>query len=191
MRIFAASILLLFFVAGLVQGVDYEKKKHSDHNTGFGILENVSVDIEGSTLILTDERTDDYVEISEDFELFVNGELIPVSKDEKLLLEKYYHLYFDIIDYAKRIGLEGAKIGVEGAAIGVKAVAGVFKLLREDYDSEDLEAELEEEADKLEEKAEQLEDRAKNIEDMAEVLENLHYQLGDEIEALSDLEMFE
>ena len=149
-KIFVLSLLLCFITSSLF-AVDYKKKKKHHHD--FNILDNVEIDIDGSSLILTDKESADYVEITEDHQLYVNGDFVKTNDDQEELIGRYYDMYFEIIDYAKRIGLEGAKIGVEGAAIGVKAVAGVFKLLQDDYDSEDLEEELEEEAEKLEEKA--------------------------------------
>lgn len=183
-------ILLIFCtVASTVYGVDYKKKKKHHHD--FSILDDVEVDIEDDSIILMDKHSADEVEITGEYDLYVNGDQIDINNAQRELLKDYYDLYFEIIEYAKRIGLEGARIGIEGAAMGVKAVAGVFKLLSEDYDSDDLEEELEAKAEELEEQAERLEDRAEDIEDMAEELEDLHYELGEKIDALADLEMFE
>ncbi|MEJ2543736.1 MAG: DUF2884 family protein [Calditrichaceae bacterium] len=188
MRVYLLSFLILSFIATSIYGVDYKKKKHHDHN--FSVLDNVDVDIEGDSIILMDKDSRDEVEITGEYDLYVNGKEIELNNDQRKLVQEYYELYFEIIDYAKRIGLEGARLGVEGAAIGVKAVAGVFKMLSPDYDSEDFEAEIEIETDELEEKAEMLEDRAEEIEDMADELEDLHYALAENIDALDDLEMF-
>lgn len=189
MRAYLFSFLILCVITTSIYGVDYKKKKHHEHN--FSVLDNVDVDIDGDSIILTDKDSRDEVEITGEYDLYVNGKEIELNDDQRKLVKEYYELYFEIIDYAKRIGLEGARLGVEGAAIGVKAVAGVFKMLSPDYDSEDLEAELEAQADKLEAKADVLEDRAEDIEDMADELEDLHYALADKIDALGDLEMFQ
>ena len=188
MKAVIVSFIIFIFIGSTVYGVDYKKKKHHNHN--LSVLDNVDVDIDDGSLILKDKKSADEVEITEEYDLIVNGKEISLNDDQQELVKDYYDLYFKIIEYAKHIGLEGARIGVEGAAIGVKAVAGVFKLLRDDYDSEDLEAELEAKSDELEAKAERLEDRAEDIEDMAEELEDLHYKLADNIEALDDLDMF-
>ncbi|MBN1406223.1 MAG: DUF2884 family protein [Calditrichaceae bacterium] len=188
MRVYLLSFIILSVIATSIYGVDYKKKKDHEHN--FSVLDNVEIDIEDDSIILMDKDCRDEVEITGEYDLYVNGKEIELNNDQRKLVKEYYEMYFEIIDYAKRIGLEGARLGVEGAAIGVKAVAGVFKMLSADYDSEDLEAELEEKAEELEKKAEVLEDRAEDIEAMAEELEDLHFALAEKIEALGDLEMF-
>jgi len=189
MRVTLLSLIIISLIATTLYGVDYKKKKNHEHN--FSVLDNVEVDIEDDSIILTDKDSRDEVEITGEYDLYVNGKEIELNDNQREMVKEYYDLYFEIIDYAKRIGLEGARIGVEGAAIGVKAVAGVFKMLSPDYDSDDLEAELEMKAEELEKKAEILEDRAEKIEDMADELEDLHYKLADKIDALHDLDMFQ
>jgi hypothetical protein len=193
MRNIFIIIFAFLFAGSSLFGVDLKKKKHHkmDHHFNIEVLDHVDIDIDDGVLVISDENSPDYFEISEARDLFVNGEQVKLTDDQQKLVTRYYDVYFEIIDYAKRIGLEGARIGVEGAAIGVKAVAGVFKLLRADYDSDDLEEELEAEAEKIEEKADRLEDRADYLEELGDELEELHLKLGEEIPELSELEMFQ
>ena len=193
MRTLLIIIFASLFAASSLFSIDLKKNKKDKRNHSFNIevMDDVDIDIEDGVLIVSDERSPDYFEISEAHDLFVNGEQVKLTGEQQQLVSRYYDLYFEIIGYAKRIGLEGARIGVEGAAIGIKAVAGVFKLLHADYDSDDLEEEMEAEADKLEEKAEVLEDRAAYIEELGDELERLHLTLGEEIPELSKLDMFE
>jgi len=82
------------------------------------------------------------------------------------------------------------KQAVRGAKPGLEAIACVFKLLRSDYDSDDLEREIEAEADKPEAKAEKLEIKPEKIEEMAENLEDLHEDLIDKIQGLAELDWY-
>lgn len=189
MRIISLSLILCILFAATAHAVDHKKKK--DKNITIGILDEIEIDSDDEAIRVKDKHSQDQFEITASYKLYVNGKLSKTDADEERLLQDYYELYFDILDYGKRIGMEGAMIGVEGAAIGLKAVVGVFKLLREDYTSEDLEAELEQKAERIEEKAERLENRAKYLEEMVEEFEQLHRQLGVEIEALSGLGMFD
>jgi hypothetical protein len=151
-------------------------------------IEDADIDIDDATITI---RDDDYkIEITGDYELYVNGEYIETNAEQQKLVEEYHDQIFEIIDRAKDIGLEGAKLGVDGAKIGLHAVFGVFKLMRDDYDSEDLEEELELKTDELEEKAAELEKEAEKLEYLADNLEELHDELKAEIPELGDLDSF-
>lgn len=189
MRFINLSLILCILFAATTQAVDYKKKK--DNTITIGILDEVEIDSDDETITVKDKHSQDQFEITASYKLYVNGKLTKTDADEEQLLQDYYELYFDILDYGKRIGMEGAMIGMEGAAIGLKAVAGVFKLLRKDYTSEDLEADIQQKAERIEEKAERLENRAKYLEVMVKEFEQLHHKLGAEIEALSGLGMFD
>ena len=166
-------------------------EKHRCYKKQISGLDDIDFDVDNGTLIIeSDIYEDEYVEISEDYELYVNGRLIELNDDQQELVKEYYDLYFELIDYAKKIGLEGAKIGVHGAKLGLLAMAGVCKLMLASYDGDDLERDLEKEARRLERKAEKLEKKAELIEEMAERLEDLHYEMRDEIPVLEDLGWF-
>ena len=175
--------ILIFGVAA------FAAKKDKDHN--YSILDHVSIDIDGSTLVLTSKYDDDeYVEITRSYELYINGREIDLSRSQRRLVAEYYDQFFDIIDSAREIGKEGARIGVLGAKLGIKAVKGAVRAIFSEYEMEELEEDLEWESEELEELAEELEEKAEEIEEMAEDFEELHYELREEIEELDRLRWF-
>ena len=153
-------------------------------------IDGISIRLRHGSVIIYPEhrRRWDDVEITEDYELYVNGEPIRLNRRQKEMVEDYYEYVHRIRREAYRIGWKGAKVGAEGAKIGVKAVAGLFRLLSSDYDTDDLERDMEREAQKIEKKAERLEDEA--IEDLADELEELHEKMGREIGELRELGWF-
>lgn len=184
-------VIILVLLASISQAVDYKKNKKSLDRCNYGFLEDYKIDIEddGTLLIIPDFRPDVTIEITENYELFVNGDPVELDRSRQDLVRKYYDGFMHIIDEAKDIGLAGARIGVEGAAIGVSAVAGVFKLIRSDYDGEDLEEELEAKAEKLEERADRLEERADSLESYVDEFEELHKDFCRKIPEISQLEL--
>ena len=136
------------------------------------------------------DRWEGEVEITEDYELYIDGKKTRLSRDEKEMVREYYHLADDIIETAHRIGWEGAKVGVQGAAIGLKAIVNVVKLISPNYTTEDLEEDMDREAEKIEAKAEVLEERAEVIDEIAEDLEDLHIEMKREIRELRNLRWF-
>lgn len=188
-----ASILLIVAFLAVSFAVPDARagKKHKCFRGDIDGIENIDFDVDdGSLFIESEEYEDEYVEITEDYKLYVNGKRVRLDNDQQELVEEYYEQFFEITDYAKKIGLEGAKIGVHGAKIGLMAMAGVCKLMLDNYDSDDLERDLEKEARRLERKAEKLEKKAELIEEMADRLEYLHYEMRDEIPALGNLGWF-
>jgi DUF2884 family protein len=177
-------LMLLFMFTAVLQAADENDFKHKYLHC----LEDADIDIEDATITI---RDDDYkIEITGDFELYVNGKYIKTNDEQQELVEEYHGLIFEIIDRAKDIGKQGARIGIDGAKIGLKAIAGVFKLMRDDYDADDLEAELEMETEELEEMAEELEKEAEKLEYLADNLEDMHEELKDEIPELEELDSF-
>lgn len=181
----AAKFTVLFFALTLfLQSADENdfKKKYMH------CIQNADIDIEKESIII---KNDDYeVEITSDYELYVNGKCVKTNADQKELVKEYHDLIFEIIDRAKEVGKEGAKLGIHGAKIGLQAIVGVFKLLRDDYDTDDLEEELELKSDELNEKAEELEKEAEKLEYLASDLEDLHEALIEEIPELEELDTF-
>ena len=177
-------MVLLFSLTAFLQAADENDFKRKYMNC----IKDADLDIEDESITIHD---DDYkIEITSDYELYVNGEYVKTNSQQKKLVKEYHGLIFEIIDRAKVIGTQGAKLGIDGAKIGLKAIAGVFKLLRDDYDAEDLEEELELKAEELEEKAEELEKEAEKLEYLASDLEDLHDELKDEIPELEELDSF-
>jgi len=153
---------------------------------------HLEIDLEDGTLVITYEDRRDYstVEITEEYELYIDGQHIKTDKDQKKLLREYYELVVRFEDAIIDIGKEGARIGISGAALGLKAVGGVFRLLSPHYDSDDLERDLEREAEKIEKKAEKLERQAEKIEDMVDELDDIAWELTRQITELDDLGWF-
>lgn len=177
-------IIILFSFSFFLQAADENDFKRKYMHC----IENADIDIDDATITIHD---DDYkIKITGDYKLYVNGEYIETNDEQQKLVEEYHDQIFEIIDRAKDIGKRGAKIGINGAKVGLKAVVGVFKLLRSDYDTEDLEAELELETDNLEELAEELEKEAEKLEYMADNLEEIHEELKAEIPELEELDSF-
>lgn len=191
MKVLALSVLaLILFMAPLATPHD-RYHIHGINIQNEGHLDGVSIDIEDGSIILThDDRRRETVEITEDYELYVNDERVDLDEDQQALVAEYYELGMDIVAYAKRLGWEGAKIGVSGAKLGLKAVGSVFKLIFTSYDTEDFEREMEREAARLEARAEVLEEKAEVIEDMAEELEDIAYEMNREIPQLRKLDWF-
>lgn len=191
-----AVLISLAAICLLAVPASGERHKYSDRHCvtidSHSSVDGMSLNIRDGELIFTptDEDIDEEVRITEKHELFVNDHRVKLDAEQQELVDQYYVQMEELIDSAKKIGLEGAKVGVEGAALGVKAVASVFKLLSPDYDTEDLEREMEKAAAKIEAKAAKLEDKAEEIEDQADELEDLHDDLCDEIPELDKLDWF-
>jgi len=167
---------------------EHHERQFGDNDMSF---DNVRVRIDDSSIILINKENDDEsVEFTDDYELLIDGEKIDLDRKQQKLVEEFHTMTFDLIDEAKKIGLEGAKVGISGAALGLVAVGNVFKLLSPDYDSEDFEREMEEEAEKLEKKAEKLEEKAEALEDMADELDEIRDDLQDITPELQDYEWF-
>lgn len=152
---------------------------------------NYEIDIDDGTIILS-PRSHRYakVKITDDYRLYVNGRKVDLDDDQKELVKQFHDLTIQIREDAREIGREGAKIGVAGARLGVDAIVSIFKLLRWDYDSDDLEREIEQKAAKLEVRAERLEARAEKIEAMAEELETIEEKLERQIPELRERDRF-
>jgi len=181
--------LLLLYSAAFAANVDACRFRM---NNGLNCIDNVSIQYRHGTVFITPEydNEDGEVEITRDYELYVNGRRIRLNKEQEELAADYHETVRSIYKEAVNIGWEGAKIGAEGTALGIKAVVGVFRLLSPDYDEDDLERDLEREAEKLEEKAEDLEEVAEEIEDMTDDLKYAHRKMRGEIKELRQLRWF-
>ena len=188
-RLLFLLILLSFIVASLSAAkADKVFKKNHYHSK---CLDNVVVEIENDVLIFTSEYDHDlYVEITPDYELYISGEQIYLTRYQRRLVEDYYDHFMEIMDRAKEIGIEGAKIGMEGAKIGFLAAKGAMKMLVSEYDQDDFEREIEKEAEKLELRSEEIEEMADDLEEVADEFEELHYTMKSEIDELNDLDWF-
>lgn len=192
-RVLSTALILALIGLMLVPSVDARRKRYKDgrhtssESTVYGLM-GFSVDFEDDRLIIEkDGRREGRLEITREYDLFVNGRKIDLDEDQQYLVTDFYDLTQDITDEAVRLGKEGIRIGVDGASLGLKAVCKIFKLLSADYDTEDFEREIEYEARKIEKKAERLEKKAKRIERMAEELEDLAYEMDEEIPEIREL----
>jgi len=188
-------ILLLLFAAALIfcsTGYAGTRIHYSnDYHGHFWDAEDFEIDVDDGVIIIEDHgRDDNILEITPEYELYLNGKLIETDEDQKKLVEEFYLLFFETIDYGKEIGKEGARIGLKGAKLGLKAVGRVFKMIFTSYEAEDLERDMEFEADRLEEEAEELEEMAEKIEEMVEELEDLAYEMQRDIPELRELDWF-
>jgi len=158
------------------------------------VLDRVDIDVEENTVIITkaDSYNDDYVKITEDYGLIVNGKYIRTNWKQKRLLEEYHETVFKVRYLGKKMGIEGAKMGVAGAQVAVLALSKVVKLFFVDgYDSEEFEEEIDEEIEeRIEERGEYLEELGNDLEDEIEELEELHEELIEEIPAIEKLSWF-
>jgi len=150
--------------------------------------DNINIDLEGGSVIVVNREKHDEVEITGDYELYVNDEYIETDPQQKQLLQEFHTQVMDIKDEAIEVGIEGAKIGLEGAKVGLQAIGGVVKMIFTEYDDDDLDRDLERKTEIIEAKAELLEDRAEDIEDMADDLEDMLYDLEEQIPAIKALD---
>lgn len=151
----------------------------------------IDFDLDGKTLVITNHgRHRGQVEITEKYDLFVNGDKIKLNDEQQVLVKKFYDQSMQIVNIAKEMGLEGARIGAEGAKLGIKAIGGLIKMLLTDYDEEDLDYYLEAESEKIEERAELLEEQAEELEDLADELEYLAEEMIEEIPELEELDWY-
>jgi len=191
MRRIIIVLVLALFTFSLASAAPPKRDKDSKSHWYHHGDDNISMDFEDGTLIITNRGRDkETVEITEDYRLFVNGREVKTDKKQRELLREYYRSMEQLVESAAVIGIEGAKIGVKGAEIGVAAIAGLFCLLSEDYDTDDYERDMERKSAKLEIKAEKLEKEAEKLEENVEELEELADELSDEIPELRRLEWF-
>ncbi|MFH2054600.1 MAG: hypothetical protein ABIJ61_01465 [bacterium] len=185
--ILLAGFAMLLLMANV--GYAWSPDDHVTHKHYRSSLDHVDIDFEGSTLIFTFEESHDaVVEITEDYQLYINGELIPTDDNQRKSLRRCYLLGERLVGEAVKIGIEGAHIGIEGAKVGLLGLGGVLKMLLTDYDQDDLERDMERHTRRLERKAAQLEKKASRIESIAEEFELSYLKLEEEIPQLAELD---
>jgi hypothetical protein len=188
-KVATLSVLLLLLSVSFAADGKWSDCKAHIHDAGF--MEDVTINFDDDALLISwQEEPDETVEITGDYELYVNGKHIRTNKHQKELLRIYYDDMARLVQEAERIGIQGAALGVKGAEMGVIAATKALKVIFTDYDSDEMEEELEREAEKLERKAKKLESRADKLEEMVEELEDTHRELKDNIEDLRNLDWF-
>ena len=199
MRTPISFIAAVFLVLGLATGANAGHRHNHESCFTIGhshLLEwddNTSFDVDDGSVLITHKEQGEpksVVEITDSHELYIDDEKIVLDSEQQALVGEFHDQCMDMVDYAKALGLEGARVGVEGAKLGAKAVGGLFKLLLPDYDTDDYEAEMEHEASKIEAKAKRLELRAEEFEDVANELEHTADDLQDAIPELRRLSWF-
>ena len=186
-----AVILAIFLMSAFAAAsAGAALKMDGDHGRNVFRGEEISVEFEDGTIILECNDNDDVVEITGDYELYINGDKVNLDGGQRELVEDYYESLDEIIETAKELGIEGARIGAKGAELGLKAVAGAFKLILDDYDSDDLERDMERHARRIEAQAEKLERKGEKLEDMADRFERTHKKMRRRIPELDDLGWF-
>lgn len=202
MRLFTVPITLalILFLASAVLAVGPKVTSH-DQNHDHGVVirdgsgaycgDDMDVDFEDGDIIFTGRHHDDpEVRITEDYELYIDGEKLDLNDRQREIVAEYYDTFEEVIEEATKLGVKGAAIGAQGAALGVSALGKLFKAALTEYELEDMEREIEKEARKIEEKAEKLEWEAEEIEALADKLEELHWDLKRETPRLRDIEWF-
>jgi vacuolar-type H+-ATPase catalytic subunit A/Vma1 len=148
------------------------------------------IDFEDGVLVIEPEDYDWTVEITEDYELYIDGDRVRTDREQRSLLRRYYRQAQEIDELAGEIARDGAGIGIEGAKVGAQAIANVAKLLLDEYDSDDLDRDIEIDSKKLERMAKKIERKADRLESMVDDLDSLHRRLRRSISELDDLRGF-
>ncbi len=191
MKVIAVYVLAGLLIFAGASSADSDYRVHGVSVQDGGAFDGMSFDLDNGTIIM--ERTGrrvETVEITENHELYINGDRVKLDDDQQKLVREFYEQGMEIVGYAKELGWEGAKIGVSGAKLGLRAVGNVFRLLFTGYDTDDFEREMEREAAKIEAKAEMLEEKAEKVEYMVEELEDIAWEMDREIPELRDLDWF-
>ena len=149
--IFILLVGLLLSASLYAYDDDRQVHRFSGSHKWYGsMLDNIDVDIDGGDILMIEKGRDrNKVVITKDHQLIINGKKVKLDDDQQKKVIKFHDLTFALIDYAKEVGIEGAKIGVAGAAVGLEAVVKLFKLLDSEYDTEDYEREIEAKADAI------------------------------------------
>ncbi|MCP4633472.1 MAG: YggN family protein [candidate division Zixibacteria bacterium] len=162
------TLVILVFTTSTAFAIE-DCQVASNIGSYLGWYDGADLDIVDGTIIMKfRDGNHSEIEITEKYELYIDGEIVEISRDQEKIVKKYYVTLHEVLEGATLIGIEGAEIGIAGANIGIKAVTNIWKFLLPGYDTEDFEEALEEEAEALEEQAEKLEVKAEKLEQKAE-----------------------
>lgn len=185
----AVALATLVFTAPLACAHRHGCERENHGNNLFR-SEDVSVELEGGSILYSHAHGESTVEITHACELIVDGRAVRLNRTQQRLVEDYYDTFQCIVGEGKEIGIEAAKIGADGARLGIAAAAGAFKLLSSDYDSDDLDRDIGCKKARIEQKAARLEERAARLKRDAHNLQDMHEQLRCDIKELNDLGWF-
>ena len=184
-KLSSLALIIILMSIGLLAHWDCD---HDCNHSTFN-MEERDYDFEDDCLyIYNREDCDEYIKITSEPELFVNGELIEITYSERRILRKYYYGIREIRDRAIDLGCDGAKLGLKGAVVGLKAVANIPLVLFGDVDR--FEERIENETDRIEIEAEKLEKRGEEIEKLADKIEEYEDKLKIRIIELDDLDWY-
>jgi Rad3-related DNA helicase len=189
LSIVSLMVLALFTVA--CAHSENHCERHYDRCSDHNLIWNdhdVSIDYDDGVMVMDFRDRDVLVEITPEYQLYVNDERVKLDDHQQELVRDFYDLSQQVIDEAVVIGAEGAKIGVHGAAIGLQSLSGLLRVILTDYDTDDLERDLERESDRLEAKAKKLEKKAERLEKKANRLEERWGTMCDRIPELDGLD---
>lgn len=192
-RLLTIALAFLLVGSAFAGSRNRNRDRDHDHNSWHNDRsDHTSIDMKHGSVMIKhrDRRETTRVEITRDYELYIDDELIKTDKAQTKLLKEYHDQLTDIHDLAKEIGWEGARIGAQGAKIGLTAGLGVLKMIFTDYSEDDLEYDVELAAEKIERRAERLEEKAEGIEDMVDDLDDITDDLRDAIPELAELDWF-
>jgi hypothetical protein len=140
-RILVSAFLLCVFLSEAASAqAAVSRDREREHNCfdiesliydkGFRITDDARIRVRRGEVRVTpeDDFYHDRVIITENHELYINGDKIRLGRADKKLVKEYYELGCEVMDHAGEIGREGMKIGLEGAKLGVKAMANVFRI---------------------------------------------------------------
>ncbi len=191
MKTIAMACLAVLLVVDAGTADHFDGRSIKIHNLHCWQVDHIEYDIDDGSLFITHDSPDyETIEITEQYELYINGEKIVLDDHQQALVQDYYDLTMEMVSRAKKIGLEGARVGLEGAKLGIKAVGKVMKMLLTDYDEDDFDRDMEYEAQKIEAKAEILEEKAELIEYLAEEAEMVAEEMREAIPELDRQKWF-
>lgn len=127
--------------------------------------------------------------IDEAYNLFIFGEKIETTRQERRMLEDYVELHRVILKKGVRIGKAGAKLGIKATAVALGAtVEAIGALMSGDEDkADDIFEDME---DEIENRAKHIERMADDIEDLADDLEHVRRKLRRNIPELRKVHDF-
>lgn len=183
--------LFIICISMIVFGVGLQAHSGCEHDFNFDGIHCDDRDYEfddDCIYIYSEYNFDEYIKITSEMDLYVNGELINTGYSDTKILEKYYCGLREIRKRAVDLGCEGAKLGLKGARIGILAVAKLPMVFLGNAD--EFERDIEKEAAKIELEAEKIEKRGEALENFVDEVEELESDLKYRIEELDDLDWF-
>lgn len=190
MKSLLSILLILLFMIPPASAAPPDCSISSWFRDGICVFEDVTVRMDDGTLVMEhDDPRCTVVEITDEYDLYIDGKRIDINDHQRKLVEAYYNLVIEVVDDAIGIGVSAAAVGLGGAGIGLGVVGKLFKLILPWYGFDDFENELREETRKIKILAEKLEIHARELEEKAEQAEDVYRVLIRSIPELQEREM--